>query len=45
MAEVQANYGGFFGTTGGFIWLPILLLFILVLVIFPFFGRGFGVGY
>lgn len=44
MSEVQGRGYGF-GTTGGFIWLPILLLFILILVIFPFFGRGFGVGY
>lgn len=32
----QAGYG----TTGGFVWLPILLLFILILAIFPFFSYG-----
>lgn len=38
MSEVTAS---FFGTTGGFFWLSLLLLFILVLAIFPFFARPF----
>lgn len=39
MSEIMsAQYG--YGITGGFFWLPILLLFILVLAIFPLFAKG-----